>query len=126
MHTLKGLAMLTRDFAETFARSWVQAWNDRDIEAVANHYTDDIIYHSPKLSKIIEHDAPIIKGKTALIEYWNAAIEGARSLYFDVHKIFVSSDAVTLLFINHQGQEVAETFVFNEDLKIKECIAAYF
>ncbi len=117
--------MLTRDIAETFARSWVQAWNDRDIEAVANHYADDIIYHSPKLKTIIEHDGPSLTGKKALVEYWNAAIEDARSLFFDVQKIFVSSDSITLFFENHQGQDVAETFIFNSDGKVKECIASY-
>ncbi len=117
--------MLTRDTAEDFARSWVQAWNDRDIEAVAAHYADDVIYHSPKLMSVIEYDKPYLVGKTALVEYWNAAIEGARNLFFDVNKIFLSSDAVTLFFTNHRGQEVAETFIFNEDGKIRECIASY-
>ncbi|WP_018998252.1 YybH family protein [Hirschia maritima] len=117
--------MITREEAESFARSWVQAWNDKDIAAVANHYSDDIIYHSPKLIEVIEHNGPFLVGKNALIEYWNAAIEGANSLYFEVNNIFLSSDAVTLCFVNHRGQDVAETFIFDENLKIKECIACY-
>lgn len=88
--------MLTRDEAEAFARSWVQAWNDRDIEAVASHYTEDIVYHSPKLASVIEYDGPFLEGKSALVEYWNAAMEGANTLYFEINSIFLSSDAMTL------------------------------
>ncbi len=129
MHKLKlkceNDTMLTRDEAEAFARSWVQAWNDRDIEAVASHYTEDIVYHSPKLASVIEYDGPFLEGKPALVEYWNAAMEGANKLYFEINSIFLSSDAMTLFFTNHRGQDVAETFIFDENSKIKECIAAY-
>jgi ketosteroid isomerase-like protein len=30
-----------------FARRWIAAWNERDVEAVLRHYADDVIVTSP-------------------------------------------------------------------------------
>ena len=32
---------------EGFAKGWIQAWNQRNLEAVLSHYTEDIEFQSP-------------------------------------------------------------------------------
>jgi ketosteroid isomerase-like protein len=43
--------MISPDDAQTFAREWVKAWNDHDLEAILAHYADDVVFHSPRFEK---------------------------------------------------------------------------
>ena len=39
--------MIDADKAQAFAREWVKAWNDHDLEAILSHYAEDVVFHSP-------------------------------------------------------------------------------
>ena len=117
--------MLTREFAEGFARDWLSAWNDRDIDRILSHYADDIVFHSPRISVVMDNDASTVHGKKALQTYWTEALAKAPRIFFDLDDVLVSSDAVTILYTNHREEKVAETFVFNEDGEVSHSIAAY-
>ncbi|MEZ6028589.1 MAG: nuclear transport factor 2 family protein [Hyphomonadaceae bacterium] len=111
--------------AQSFAREWVKAWNDHDLEAILSHYTDDVEFHSPRIRTVAGRDADSIIGKAALHDYWGKALEQARDLYFAIDHVFTGSDAVTIVYTNHRQQSVAETFVFNDAGKVERSIAAY-
>lgn len=117
--------MTDRNFAERFAREWAQAWNDRDIEAILRHYTDDVVFHSPRIALILGADQSSIEGKDALRAYWTAALEKASSLYFEVDRVFVGADALTILYTNHRDETVAETFVFDAARRVRLSTATY-
>ena len=117
--------MLSRAFAEAFANDWLSAWNDRDIDRILSHYADDIVFHSPRIAIVMGNDANTVHGKKALQAYWTEALSKARSLFFAIDDVLVSSDALTILYTNHREEKVAETFVFNEDGEVCQSIAAY-
>ena len=117
--------MFTRDAAQDFARRWTQAWNDRDIDMILAFYSEDVVFHSPRIREVLETDTPYLAGKEALRNYWELSLDAAREIYFDIDAIFLSSDSVTLTYSNHRGQQVAETFIFDPDRKIRESVAAY-
>ena len=117
--------MLSRAFAEEFANDRLSAWNDRDIDRILSHYADDVVFHSPRIALVMGNDATTIHGKKALQTYWTEALSRARSLFFAIDNVLVSSDAVTILYTNHREEKVAETFVFNEDGEVGVSIAAY-
>ncbi|MEZ5946669.1 MAG: nuclear transport factor 2 family protein [Hyphomonas sp.] len=117
--------MLTRAFAEEFANDWLSAWNDRDIDRILSHYADDVVFHSPRISLVMGNDATCVKGKKALQAYWTTALGSAPQLFFALDDVLVSSDAVTILYTNHREQQVAETFLFNEEGEVYLSVAAY-
>jgi ketosteroid isomerase-like protein len=112
-------------FAEDFARAWVQAWNDRDLEAILSHYADTIVFHSPRIDLVLRNGAAKIEGKDALRNYWRAALERSPKLYFELDDVRIGSDAMTVLYTNHRDESVAETFVFDETGAVVLSIAAY-
>lgn len=116
---------MDRAQAETFARNWVAAWNDRDLDAILATFSDDVVFHSPRIAQVLDTDSPVITGKSALRNYWSLALEDAPDLFFDLQDFLVSSDALTLLYTNHRGQNVAETFLFDAEQLVTEAIAAY-
>ena len=49
----------------------------------------------------------------------------ASDLYFELEDVLTGSDAITLLYTNHRGQNAAETFIFDEDGEICIAVATY-
>jgi ketosteroid isomerase-like protein len=39
--------------AKTYAEQWVRAWNAHDIEAVLDHFHDDVLFTSPVAARVL-------------------------------------------------------------------------
>ena len=117
--------MIDADFAQSFAREWVKAWNDHDLEAILSHYAEDVVFHSPRVRMVTGREVDSVFGKAELRAYWGKALEQARDLYFEMDQVLVGSDALTILYTNQRQQNVAETFVFGVDGKVVQSIATY-
>lgn len=113
------------DKAQAFAREWVKAWNDHDLEAILSHYAEDVVFHSPRIRMVTGCDVDSVTGKAELRSYWGAALERLRNLYFEIDQVLPGSNAMTILYTNERSQHVAETFVFNRAGKVERSIAAY-
>jgi ketosteroid isomerase-like protein len=116
---------LTATFAEDFARTWVTNWNDRDIERILSHYSDEIIFHSPRIARVTSRQVASLFGKAALQDYWSEALAHAPELFFELDDILVGSDALTILYTNHREERVAETMIFAADGLVIRAVAAY-
>lgn len=117
--------MINPDDAQTFAREWVKAWNDHDLQAILSHYAEDVVFHSPRIRAVTGQDVDAVKGKAALSAYWSKALTLARDLYFEIDQVLTGSNALTIIYTNHRQQHVAETFVFGADGKVATSIATY-
>lgn len=117
--------MIDADFALSFSRKWVQAWNDHDLEAILSHYAEDIVFHSPRIRVVTGRDVDFVRGRAELRAYWGAALGKMRDLFFEVDQVLTGSDALTILYTNERSQSVAETFVFDADGKVSMSLAAY-
>lgn len=117
--------MIDADFAQRFAREWVQAWNDHDLEAILAHYADDVVFHSPRIRAVTKRDVDLVTGKTELRAYWGRALELLRDLYFEIDNVLTGSDSVTILYTNERSQFVAETFTFDAAGKVIRSVSAY-
>ena len=71
---------MNRDEAVEYARRWTEAWNRRDLEAVLEHFEDDVTFSSPKALEAV--GAPTVRGKAALRKYWVTALQPVKSLRF--------------------------------------------
>jgi hypothetical protein len=112
-------------FAEDFARAWVQAWNDRDLDAILSHYADTVVFNSPRIDLVLGTGEAFVTGKEALRAYWSEALARSPQLYFELDEVLIGSNALTLLYTNHRDEQVAETFVFDETGAVTLAIAAY-
>ena len=59
---------------EGFAKGWIQAWNQRNLEAVLSHYTEDIEFQSPLVIKLLSETSGTVRGKQNLREYFRKAL----------------------------------------------------
>lgn len=117
--------MIDRKWARDFAAEWIAAWNSHDLEAILSHYADSIVFHSPRIALVMGKQIDFVAGKTALAEYWGKALAATNDLHFDLDRVYMGSDSLTIAYRNHRGQNAAETFVFDAQGLVVESIATY-
>jgi len=55
------------EFAKQFAREWVEAWNDQDLDRVLAQYAEDFEMSSPFIRQIAGAASGRLKGKPACL-----------------------------------------------------------
>jgi ketosteroid isomerase-like protein len=120
------MAIIERKWAERFAKEWAANWHERDLDALLSHYAENVVFHSPRIAVVLGEGRTSVSGISELRDYWRKAIDAAGELRFEVAKVAVGSDAITILYRNHRGDDVAETLVFGDDRRIVEGIVTYF
>lgn len=72
-------------FAGRFASEWIECWNTRNLERLLTHYTDQVVFRSPRAQVIT--GSSIVTGKAALRSYWGTAIARATSRCFTLDRV---------------------------------------
>jgi ketosteroid isomerase-like protein len=117
--------MIDRALAARFAAEWIALWNARDLDAILAHYTEEVVFHSPRIAVVMGEPMDFVSGKPALRRYWLKALAGSKELRFDFERVYVGSDSLTIAYRNHRGQNAAETCTFNADHLVVRSIATY-
>ena len=65
--------------ATMYAEQWVRAWNAHDIEAVLDHFHDDVLFTSPVAARVLPETGGVVRGKDALRHYWTTARSRCRT-----------------------------------------------
>jgi len=106
--------MLTKEFADNFAREWIDSWNAHDLERILSHYHDDFVMSSPKISTIANEPSGVLVGKAEIAAYWRKALGLIPNLHFQLINTFLGSDSIILHYKGATGL-VTEVFFFNAD-----------
>jgi hypothetical protein len=106
---------VTRAEAERFAADWAAAWNRRDVEAVLASFADDASFTSPTAQAVVGQAT--VRGKSALRDYWTAALARITSLRFMIDRVIWDPESreLAILYvaeINGARKRVTENFVF--------------
>jgi len=116
--------MLDRKFAEHFAAEWIAAWNSHDLARILAHYCEDFEMSSPIIAQIAGEPSGRLRGKAAVGAYWANALQRLPQLYFELHKVFIGVDSVTLYYHGPRGLG-AEVFFFDAKGKVRSAAAHY-
>ncbi|MFF7993352.1 nuclear transport factor 2 family protein [Kitasatospora xanthocidica] len=103
-------------FAQRFAGEWVAAWNARDLEGVLTHYTDDVVFSSPRVVTVLGEPSGEVRGKGALRAYWSKALALLPDLRFTLESVRVSVDTIVIDYRNERGVAVSEALTFRDGL----------
>ncbi len=109
--------MLERGWALEFAREWIESWNSHDLERILAHYTEDFEMSSPLIVERLGGEDGILKGKTAVAEYWKPSMSLDPPLRFELMDVLVGINQLTIYYRNVGRKVVAETLTFDSSLK---------
>ena len=111
-----------RDY-EAFAEEWLQAWNNRDIEAILAHYTDDIELRSPIAAHLLGDASGIVAGKALLRDYVTTVFQAFPDKpRLSLHGVCQGVGSVIVQF-RFDGGEGAELMELTESGKVRRAIA---
>ena len=109
--------------ADAFAEDWIAAWNAHDLDRILSHYAPEIVFRSPVAQARVGDGR--VKGVEALRAYWSGALAALNDLRFELVDCLKGHECLTVLYRNHRGQSVAETFEFQADGKVIRSFACY-
>ena len=107
---------------EAFAKEWIQAWNQRDLEAVLSHYTEDVEFQSPLVIKLLGETSGTVRGKQNLREYFRKALAAFPG---DIElELLGAYQGVNSLLVRFQvkGRKAVEVMELDQEGKIRRAL----
>lgn len=89
-------------------RTWVEAWNARDLERVLRLYDGAAEMTSDRIPVMGFDASGTVRGKDALRAYWGKALGLLPDLHFSLIDVFVSPDSVVVFYENERGKRICE------------------
>ncbi len=102
-----------------FSQQWVQAWNTHDVEAVLRHFHDEVVFTSPVAAQLLPDTTGVIRGKSALRDYWSAALQRIPDLRFVLEGVYQGINTLVICYRNQNADLVNEVLKFSDKLVIE-------
>jgi ketosteroid isomerase-like protein len=109
----------------SYADGWVRAWNAHDVDAVLDHFHDDVVFTSPVAARVVPESGGLVHGKAALRDYWTTALSQQADLQFEVVGVYRGESMLVINYRNHRGQLVNEVLMFDGDGLVREGHGTY-
>jgi hypothetical protein len=116
--------MISTEHADRFGREWIEAWNSRDLGRILAHYGADLVMASPYIAAIGVESSGVLKGKSAVADYWKKALARFPELHFELIAVFAGADSVAIHYTGVRGP-VIEVLFFGPDGRIDRAVAHY-
>ena len=105
--------MIERDWAERFARDWVDAWNSHDLERIFSHYADDFEMSSPLIVERMKVPSGVLRGKATIRPYWTRSLQLQPPLKFELLGVFAGIDKIGIHYRSVGRRLAVEVLTFN-------------
>jgi ketosteroid isomerase-like protein len=102
-----------------FSWHWAAAWNAHDVDAVLEHFHEDVVFTSPVAAKLLPDTQGVVRGKPALRRYWTEALSRIPDLRFTVDGVYQGVDTVVIAYRNQDDGLVSEVLKFDGDQVIE-------
>ena len=116
---------LTQQLAEKIAGEWLDAWNHHDLEGIMSHYSDDIVFYSPFIQRIMNDPNGCIKGKKDLKAYFAKGLENYPDLKFEPYHVLTGVNSFVIYYKSIREMLSTEVFILDDNHLIKEVRAHY-
>ena len=117
--------MLDTAWARQFAEDWIDSWNTHDLDRILAHYAEDFEMSSPLIVERMNEPSGTLKGKAAIRPYWQMGLAAIPPLKFELIKVLVGIDSITLYYRRMNGKMAAEVLIFNAQGQVIKGMAHY-
>ena len=111
--------------ATAHAQSWIAAWNARDLDAILEHYVEDVVFEASTVVRRFGRADGVLRGKAELREHFRRGLELAPSLRFDLEAIFTAPSGYAVLYRRENGNRVIDVVEVAEDGRARAVRALY-
>lgn len=107
------------------ARSWIDAWNRHDLDAILEHYTDDVVFEANTVVRRFGKADGILRGKQELREHFRRGLSLAPNLHFDLDGVFTAPSGYAVLYRRENGNRVIDMVEVASDGRARRVHALY-
>jgi ketosteroid isomerase-like protein len=115
---------LTEEAAWSLARKWCDAWNRLDLDAIMEHYADDVEFNSPTIVHRWGHTDGWLRGKARLRASFEIGLK-APNLRFELIDVLVGMRAVCIIYRRETGTLVSDLVEFDEEGRGRRVFCCY-
>ncbi len=121
---------INNSFAKEHIDRWTKAWNDHNLKDILSHYSEKILFHSPKVKLVYPNrSSTTITNKRDLEEYFSLGLKKFPNLQFVPLEYFLKDHILIFEYKGIPDNEiywsVIEKFEFNEDGLIEKSSVYY-
>ena len=110
--------MIDKEFAAHFAEEWIAAWNSHDLDRILSHYSEDLEFSGPFVTRVTGEASGVLKGKESVRNYWTKALQLVPDLRFELVDTLLGINSMVLYYKNARGLLNAEVFEFDADWQV--------
>jgi ketosteroid isomerase-like protein len=111
--------------ADGFAQEWLEAWNTHNLEAILEHYHEDVVFSSPFAVELSGRIDGTLRGKDELRAYFERALQTFPELEFSELRVCAGATSVCLIYRSVRRLLAAETMVLGGDGRVQRVYAHY-
>jgi hypothetical protein len=117
--------MITVEQANDFSRHWIKAWNDHDIDAVMEHYIDEVEFYSPVIAALNVNAEGKIIGVVNLRAYFLKGLAAYPDLHFQLNNVYTGVNSIVVHYISVNSRMALEVFELNDEGKVMRVLCNY-
>jgi SnoaL-like domain len=117
--------MTEKEKLKEAALGWMDDWNNRNLEKVMAHYTDDVKLYSPTVIRRWNEIEGKLEGKAAVERHFRKGLEEMPDIRFEFHSILYGIESIILFYKRETGILAADLVMFNKEGKVKEVRTYY-
>lgn len=90
---------------ELTAQTWLNAFNERNLEKLLSLYHDQAVHYSPKLKIHQPESNGLVSGKEALRKWWQDAFDRLPELHYQINTLTANDKRVFMEYIRQVPAE---------------------
>lgn len=116
---------MTADRAQALVAEWAEVWNAHDLEGILSHYSEDIVFSSPFVIRMVGAPSGEVHGLEALRVYFERSLAVYPDIHFEPIEVLPGAGSVAVRYMLPGGCEAIEMMELDRAGKIRRSRAHF-
>lgn len=117
---------IAHEQAMELANEWVDAWYNRDIDAIMSHFDEkDIEFHSPLIATLAGSEDGVLLDTTDLKQYFMSGLDKYPQIHFQLKEVLTGKDSVAVYYQSVKDLMACEIMFLNDKGKVYKVLNHY-
>ncbi len=111
--------------ARAHALAWIDAWNRHDLDAILEHYAENVEFIANTVVRRWSRPDGVLHGKAELREHFRRGLELVPDLSFALEQVFTCPGGYAVLYRRNNGNRVVDVVELDSAGRARRVQALY-